>query len=151
MFATAAAFTDFEGKRFFRTGDLGRMDEDGYYFITDRLKRMINASGFKVWPAEVEALMYRHPAIQEACVIATQDAYRGESVKAVVVLRPAHQGTSAQEIIDWCHDNMAVYKAPRTVQFASALPKSGSGKVMWRLLQEEEKALQKQSQASAAD
>ena len=155
--ATAAAFTDFEGKRFFRTGDLGRMDEDGYYFITDRLKRMINASGFKVWPAEVEALMYRHPAIQEACVIATQDPYRGESVKAVVVLRPAHQGTSAQEIIDWCHDNMAVYKAPRTVQFASALPKSGSGKVMWRLLQEEEKALQKQmqvqkqGQAGAAD
>ena len=148
--ATAAAFTEFEGRRFFRTGDLGRMDEDGYYFITDRLKRMINAAGFKVWPAEVEALMYRHPAIQEACVIATQDAYRGESVKAVVVLRPSHQGTSAQEIIDWCHENMAVYKAPRAVQFASALPKSGSGKVMWRLLQEEEKQVHKDRKAGAA-
>ncbi len=63
-------------------------DEDGYFFLTDRLKRMINASGFKVWPAEVESLMFRHPAIQEACIIAARDAYRGETVKAVVVLRP---------------------------------------------------------------
>ena len=76
--ATAAAFVEFEGKRFFRSGDLGRMDEDGYFFMTDRLKRMINARGFKVWPAEVEVLMFRHPAIQEACVIATKDSYRGE-------------------------------------------------------------------------
>ena len=138
--ATAAAFVEFEGKRFFRSGDLGRVDEDGYFFITDRLKRMINASGFKVWPAEVESLMFRHPAIQEACIIAAHDSYRGETVKAVVVLRPSHRGqVSAQEIIAWCHDNMAVYKAPRMVQFAEALPKSGSGKVMWRLLQEAEK------------
>ena len=136
--ATAQAFIEFEGKRFFRSGDLGRMDEDGYFFITDRLKRMINASGFKVWPAEVEALMFRHPAIQEACVISTRDPYRGESVKAVVVLRPTHQATTAQEIIDWCHENMAVYKAPRSVQFVDVLPKSGSGKVMWRTLQEKE-------------
>ena len=90
--ATAAAFIEFEGKRFFRSGDMGRMDEDGYFFMTDRLKRMINASGFKVWPAEVEALMFRHPAIQEACVIATKDSYRGETVKAVVVLRASHKG-----------------------------------------------------------
>ena len=136
--ATAQAFIEFEGKRFFRSGDLGRMDEDGYFFITDRLKRMINASGFKVWPAEVEALMFRHPAIQKTCVISTRDPYRGESVKAVVVLRPTHQATTAQEIIDWCHENMAVYKAPRSVQFVDVLPKSGSGKVMWRTLQEKE-------------
>ncbi|MBP7452085.1 MAG: long-chain fatty acid--CoA ligase [Ottowia sp.] len=137
--ATAAAFFELEGKRFFRSGDLGRVDEDGYFFITDRLKRMINASGFKVWPAEVEALMYRHPAIAEACVIATQDDYRGESVKAVVVLRPSHRDlVTEQDIVDWCRANMAVYKIPRTVQFADALPKSGSGKVMWRLLQEAE-------------
>ena len=136
--ATAAAFVEFEGKRFFRTGDMGRMDEDGYFFITDRLKRMINASGFKVWPAEVELLMFRNPAIQEACVIAMKDDYRGESVKAVVVLRPTHQDTTEQEIIDWCRENMAVYKIPRKVQFVDALPKSGSGKVMWRLLQEAE-------------
>ncbi len=137
--ATAAAFIDFEGKRFFRSGDLGRVDEDGYFFLTDRLKRMINASGFKVWPAEVEALMFRHPAIQEACIIATRDSYRGESVKAVVVLRPTHKGqVSEEDIVAWCRDNMAVYKVPRVVQFVDALPKSGSGKVMWRTLQEAE-------------
>ncbi len=137
--ATEAAFIEFEGKRFFRSGDLGHVDEDGYFFLTDRLKRMINASGFKVWPAEVEALMFRHPAVQEACVISTKDSYRGESVKAVIVLRPSHRGiVSEQEIVDWCRDNMAVYKVPRTVQFVDALPKSGSGKVMWRSLQEAE-------------
>jgi fatty-acyl-CoA synthase len=137
--ATAAAFVEIDGKRFFRTGDLGRMDEDGYFFITDRLKRMINASGFKVWPAEVEALMFRHPAIAEACVISARDAYRGETVKAVVVLRASHKGqVSEADIIEWCRQNMAVYKVPRIVQFADALPKSGSGKVMWRTLQEAE-------------
>jgi len=139
--ATAAAFFERDGKKFFRSGDMGRIDEDGYFFMTDRLKRMINASGFKVWPAEVEALMFRHPAIQEACIIATRDAYRGESVKAVVVLRSTHQGqVSEQDIISWCRDNMAVYKVPRVVAFVDALPKSGSGKVMWRALQEAEQA-----------
>ena len=83
--------------------------------------------------------MFRHPAIQEACIISTQDTYRGESVKAVVVLRGTHKTTTEQEIIDWCRGNMAVYKMPRTVQFVDALPKSGSGKVMWRLLQDAEK------------
>ncbi len=137
--ATARAFTELDGKRFFRSGDMGRIDEDGYFFMTDRLKRMINASGFKVWPAEVEALMFRHPAIQEACIIATKDSYRGESVKAVVVLRASHQGqVSGQDIIDWCREHMAVYKVPRVVQFVDALPKSGTGKVMWRALQEAE-------------
>lgn len=136
--ATEQSFMELDGKRFFRTGDLGRVDEDGYFFITDRLKRMINASGFKVWPAEVESLMFRHPAIQEACVISAKDAYRGETVKAVVVLRAGHEATTAEQIIQWCHDNMAVYKAPRLVQFVTALPKSGSGKVMWRMLQEQE-------------
>ncbi len=137
--ATAAAFIELDGKRFFRSGDLGRVDEDGYFFLTDRLKRMINASGFKVWPAEVEALMYRHPAIQEACVISTPDSYRGESVKAVVVLRSTHKDlVTEQGIVDWCRENMAVYKVPRVVQFVDALPKSGAGKVMWRTLQEQE-------------
>ena len=137
--ATQAAFMELDGKRFFRTGDLGRVDEDGYFFITDRLKRMINASGFKVWPAEVEALMFRHPAIQEACVISAKDAYRGETVKAVVVLRQEHKGQVTEEdITAWCRDNMAAYKVPRLVSFVDALPKSGSGKVMWRVLQETE-------------
>jgi len=149
--ATEAAFFDMDGKRFFRSGDLGRVDEDGYFFITDRLKRMINASGFKVWPAEVEALMFKHPAIQEACIISTRDAYRGETVKAVVVLRASHQGQlNEQDIIEWCRENMAIYKAPTHVQFADALPKSGSGKVMWRALQEAEAASNTQSATANA-
>ena len=139
--ATASAFFERDGKSFFRSGDMGRIDEEGYFFMTDRLKRMINASGFKVWPAEVEALMFKHPAIQEACIISTKDAYRGESVKAVVVLRGTHKGqVTEQDIIDWCRDTMAVYKVPRVVEFIDALPKSGSGKVMWRALQEAEMA-----------
>lgn len=137
--ATDAAFIELGGKSFFRSGDLGHVDADGYFFITDRLKRMINASGFKVWPAEVEALMFKHPAIQEACIISAQDAYRGETVKAVVVLRAEAKGkVQPQDIIDWCQANMAAYKYPRIVEFAEVLPKSGSGKVMWRLLQEAE-------------
>ena len=139
--ASRAAFIEIEGKPFFRTGDLGRMDADGYFFITDRLKRMINASGYKVWPSEVELLLYRHPAVAEACVISAKDAYRGETVKAVIVLRPDAVGkTTEQDIIAWAHEHMAAYKAPRIVEFAQALPKSGSGKVMWRLLQEKESA-----------
>lgn len=135
--ATEAAFIELDGKRFFRSGDLGYVDKDGYFFLTDRLKRMINASGFKVWPAEVEALMFHHPAVQEACVISFKDDYRGESVKAVVVLRPSHRDiVSEDDLISWCRENMAVYKVPRIVQFVDALPKSGAGKVMWRALQE---------------
>ena len=138
--ATAAAFVELEGKRFFRTGDLGHTDADGYFFLTDRLKRMINASGFKVWPAEVEALLFRHPAVAEACVIGSPDRYRGETVKAVVVLRASHAHTTEQNLLDWCRENMAAYKAPRLVEFAAALPKSATGKVMWRALQEAEAA-----------
>jgi len=137
--ATREAFVEIEGKRFLRTGDLGTTDEEGYFFFTDRLKRMINAAGFKVWPAEVEAMLYQHPAIQEACVIAVNDSRRGETVKAVVVLRPAFVGkVGEQAIIDWAHENMAAYKIPRIVEFADSLPKSGTGKVMWRELQERE-------------
>ncbi|NRF67980.1 long-chain fatty acid--CoA ligase [Aquincola sp. S2] len=139
--ATRAAFIQIDGKPFFRTGDLGRMDEEGYFFMTDRLKRMINASGFKVWPSEVELLLFKCPAVQEACVISARDAYRGETVKAVVVLRAEARGTTAeQDIIDWARDHMAAYKVPRFVEFVDVLPKSGSGKVMWRLLQEKEAA-----------
>jgi fatty-acyl-CoA synthase len=137
--ATAAAFIDIDGNAFFRTGDLGRMDEDGYFFLTDRLKRMINASGYKVWPSEVELLLFKCPAVQEACIIAAKDAYRGETVKAVIVLRAEARGkTSEQDIIDWAREHMAAYKVPRIVEFVDVLPKSGSGKVMWRLLQEKE-------------
>jgi fatty-acyl-CoA synthase len=137
--ATEAAFVDVEGERYFRTGDLGYIDEEGYFFLVDRLKRMINASGYKVWPAEVESLLYGHPAIQEACVIGFRDEMRGESVKAVVVLRDGHTLTN-EELIAWARQHMAAYKVPQAVAIVDRLPKSGTGKVMWRALQEQERA-----------
>lgn len=141
--ATEEAFFELDGKRFFRTGDLGHYDEEGYFFITDRLKRMINASGYKVWPAEVEAMLYAHPAIAEACIIATRDAHRGETVKAVVVLRDGAAGTlRPEDITDWAREHMASYKVPRIVEFADSLPKTATGKVFWRKLQEHEYANQ---------
>ena len=139
--ANREAFITLDGQRFFRTGDLAAVDEDGYFFMRDRLKRMINASGFKVWPAEVESAMYEHPAIHEACVIGVPDAHRGESVKALVVLKPDQRGkVSEEDIIDWGRQRMAVYKAPRSVEFMDALPKSGTGKILWRELQEAQRA-----------
>jgi fatty-acyl-CoA synthase len=128
-----------QGRRFFRTGDLGRTDEDGYFYISDRLKRMINAAGFKVWPAEVEAAMYRHPAIKECCIIAAPDARKGETVKLVVVLKEEFSGKiSGEEILSWSRTQMAAYKAPRLLEFSDALPRTASGKLMWRALQEKE-------------
>ncbi|MEO8038806.1 MAG: long-chain fatty acid--CoA ligase [Betaproteobacteria bacterium] len=137
--ATDAAFFERDGKRFFRTGDLGRYDEDGYFFLVDRLKRMINAAGYKVWPAEVETILYRHPDVQEACIVGTPDANRGETVKAFIVLKAGRAGNASQDdIIAWARDHMAAYKIPRLIEFAEALPKSATGKVQWRLLQERE-------------
>lgn len=135
---TRDAFIEIDGLTFFRSGDLGYQDDEGFFFFTDRLKRMINASGYKVWPAEVEAIMYRHPDIRECCIIAAHDDYRGETVKAVVVLR---EGASlgADALVQWARDQMAAYKVPRQVAFVEALPKSATGKVMWRALQEAEK------------
>lgn len=135
--ATREAFVEIEGKSFFRTGDLGYMDEDGYFFYADRLKRMINVSGFKVWPAEVEAMMHKHPDIREACVIGARDARKGETVKAIIV---AEEGASpsAEDIETWCRKHMAAYKVPRMIAFAESLPRSGTGKVQWRELQERE-------------
>ena len=137
--ANVECFVEIDGKRFFRTGDLGRVDEDGYFFIVDRLKRMINASGFKVWPAEVEAMLYAHPAVQEAAIIGTKDPRRGESVKAVVVPKTGMRDkVDEASFIHWCQANMAAYKVPRSVEFVDSLPKTGSGKIMWRALQEQE-------------
>ncbi|WP_206997802.1 long-chain-fatty-acid--CoA ligase [Trinickia mobilis] len=135
--ATQDAFVLIDGKRYLRTGDLGYVDRDGYFFIVDRLKRMINASGYKVWPAEVEAMLFEHPAVQEACVIATHDPRRGESVKAVIVLRSGEHATE-EDIVSWARERMASYKVPRVIQFAAGLPRTASGKIQWRLLQEDE-------------
>ena len=100
---------------------------------------MINASGYKVWPAEVEAMLYAHPDVQEACVIGTHDPRRGETVKAVVVLKAASRGkVVAGRHRGWCRSNMAAYKIPRVVEFVDSLPKSATGKIQWRQLQEAE-------------
>jgi len=137
--ATRQCFIEHDGKRFFRTGDLGYYDEEGYFFITDRLKRMINASGFKVWPAEIEAMLYAHPDIQEACVIGTPDGYRGESVKAVIVLKAgAKEKLKPADISEWARGHMAAFKVPRVVEFVDQLPKTATGKILWRQLQEKE-------------
>jgi fatty-acyl-CoA synthase len=136
--ATLEAFIEHDGKRFFRTGDLGYYDEEGYFFITDRLKRMINASGFKVWPAEVEAMLYAHPGIKEACVIGAPDGYRGETVKAVIV--PREPNLKAEDVIEWARERMAAFKVPRLVQFVDQLPKTATGKILWRELQQKERA-----------
>jgi fatty-acyl-CoA synthase len=137
---TRQVFLARDGKRFFRTGDLGFYDEEGYFFYVDRIKRMINASGFKVWPAEVETLLYKHPAVQEACVIGIPDARRGETVMALVTLRDAYRGTTTpEEIIEWSKAEMAAYKYPRLIEFRDTLPHSGSGKILWRVLQDQER------------
>jgi fatty-acyl-CoA synthase len=135
--ATAEAFLELDGKRFFRTGDLGYMDDEGYFFMVDRLKRMINAAGFKVWPAEVETKLFAHPAVKEACVIGSTDPRKGELVKALVVKRDGADAT-ANDIIAWARDQMASYKVPAIVEFVESLPRSGTGKVQWRELQDRE-------------
>ncbi len=138
--ATEEAFFDLDGKRFFRTGDIARMDEDGFFYIVDRKKRMINAAGFKVWPAEVEAVLYRHPAVLEVCIVGVPDPVRVENVKAFIVKRPGHEDVTAETIVEWAKGQMAAYKYPRIVEFVDALPKSGAGKIQWRKLQDQERA-----------
>jgi fatty-acyl-CoA synthase len=140
--ANREAFVDIAGVRYLRTGDLAMVDDEGYFFMRDRLKRMINASGLKVWPAEVEACLYEHPAVHEACVVGVADAKRGETVVALVVLKADHRGkVSETELIEWGRQRMAVYKAPREVRWVDQLPKSSTGKMLWRELQEREQAL----------
>jgi fatty-acyl-CoA synthase len=135
-----SVFIEIDGKTFFRTGDIAKYDEEGYYFIVDRIKRMINASGFKVWPTEVESMLYRHPAIQQACVVGVPDPKRGETVKAFVILQEKDKGkVSEEEIIEWSKRQMSAYKYPRIVEFRDQLPTTSSGKLLWRQLQEEEK------------
>lgn len=135
-----SAFLELDGKRFFRTGDIGRYDEEGYFFMVDRVKRMINASGFKVWPTEVESYLYKHPAIKQACVVGVPDQRRGETVKAFVILNEGEEGkVSEEKIIEWAKQHMAAYKYPRIVEFKKEFPMTSSGKILWRQLQEEER------------
>jgi long-chain acyl-CoA synthetase len=115
------------------------MDEDGWFYIVDRKKDLINVSGYKVWPRDVEDVLYQHPAVREACVIGIPDAYRGETVKAFVTPRENYQGkVTPEELIEYCKQKMAAYKYPRIVEIVSEFPKTLSGKIMKRQLREEE-------------
>ena len=117
-----------------RTGDVGFMDEQGWFYLVDRAKDMIVASGFKVWPREVEEVLYLHPAVREAAVIGIADPYRGETIKAVISLKAGHEAT-VNEIKAFARERMAAYKYPRVVEIVDELPKTTSGKIMRRLLQ----------------
>ncbi len=130
--ATAEALQD----GWLHTGDLATMDVDGYYYIVDRLKDMINVSGYNVYPREVEELLYRHPAVADAAVVQAPDAYQGESVFAFVVLKPDATATEG-ELIAYCRDNLAVFKAPKRIAFRDTLPKNNTGKVLRRELRDE--------------
>ena len=116
-----------------RTGDVGFVDEAGWFYLVDRAKDMIIASGFKVWPREVEEVLYLHPAVREAAVVGIADAYRGETIKAVVSLKPGHD-VDPDGIKSFVKERMAAYKYPRVVEIVDELPKTTSGKIMRRLL-----------------
>ncbi|MCL6445307.1 MAG: long-chain fatty acid--CoA ligase [Alicyclobacillus sp.] len=117
----------------FYTGDIARIDEDGFTYIVDRKKDMIIASGYNVYPRDVEEVLYQHPAVLEAAVVGVPDTYRGETVKAFVVLRPGHQ-VDEQALIHWCRERLAAYKVPRQIEFRPELPKTGVGKILRRAL-----------------
>ena len=121
-----------------RTGDIAKVDEQGYFYIVDRLKDMINVGGYKVIPREVEEVLFQHPKVQEVVVAGVPDAQRGETVKAYVVLKPGQTAT-ADEMIAYCKENLAGFKAPRQIEFRSELPKTMVGKFLRRVLVEEEK------------
>src|SRR5262245_7514988 len=118
------------------TGDVAVMDDEGYFAIVDRKKDMINTSGFKVWPREVEETLYRHPAVKLTAVIGVPDAYRGEAVKAWVVLKEGQQ-VDAHELADFCRAHLTAYKVPRVIEFRESLPTSGAGKLLRRVLREQ--------------
>ena len=120
------------------TGDLAKMDEDGYFYIVDRKKDMIIAGGYNIYPREVEEVLYQHEAVQEAAVVGVPDPYRGETVAAFLVLKPEYQGkVSEKDIERFCRQNLAAYKVPRIIQFRESLPKSSVGKILRRELREE--------------
>jgi long-chain acyl-CoA synthetase len=131
------------------TGDIARKDEDGYYYIVDRKKDLIIAGGFNIYPREVEEVLFENPAVQEAAVVGIPDPYRGETVKAFVVLKQAMTAT-AEEIMAWCRERLASYKVPRQVEFRDSLPKSGVGKYLRRELRLESSAAKPDTETAAA-
>jgi acyl-CoA synthetase (AMP-forming)/AMP-acid ligase II len=120
------------------TGDIARMDEDGFFYIVGRKKDLIKASGFSVFPAEVESFLYAHPAVKEVSVVGVPDPYRGENIKAFIILKPEYRNqVKEEEIVAWSREQMAAYKYPRIVQFIDEFPKTASGKVLKRVLRGE--------------
>jgi long-chain acyl-CoA synthetase len=117
----------------FHTGDIGYLDEDGYLFLVDRVKDMINAGGLKIWPREVEEVLYQHPAIKECAVVGVPDSLKGEVAKAVVVLDPT-AALTAEALDAYCRVHLAPYKVPEQIEFVAELPKSATGKVLKRVL-----------------
>ena len=124
------------------TGDIGYLDEDGYLFIVDRKKDVIIAGGYKIYPREVDEVLYQHPKVQAACVVGIPDTYRGETVKAFVVLKQDEAATE-KEIIDFCKLKLAAYKVPKYVEFRQTLPQTAVGKILRRVLRDEELAARK--------
>ena len=120
------------------TGDVGKMDENGWFYLIDRKKDMIVASGYKVWPRDVEDVIYQHPAVKETAVVGVEDLYRGETVKAFVALKDGMEDTTPDEIISFCKARMAAYKYPRKVEFVSEIPKTLTGKFLRRTLREKQ-------------
>ena len=116
-----------------RSGDIGMTDADGYFYITDRVKDMINVAGFNVYPNEVEQVIYMHPAVHEAAVYGVPDPIKGEAVHAAIVLKE-NAAATPEQIMDFCRTNMAVYRVPRNVVFVDQLPKSATGKILKRIL-----------------
>ncbi len=136
---TEDVFFEADGMKWLRTGDIAKMDEDGYFYIVDRLKDIIKYKGHSVYPREIEDVMYEHPAIKEVCVVGIPDEVAGETIKAFVVLDEKYKGRiTEQDIIEWCKERLAAYKYPRIVEFREELPKSAAGKYLRRLLREEE-------------
>jgi long-chain acyl-CoA synthetase len=124
------------------TGDIGKMDEDGYFYIVDRKKDMIIAGGYNIYPREIDEVLFEHPKILEACAVGIPDPYRGETVKAFVVLKPGETMT-AEEVIKYCQEKLAKYKVPKMVEFMTSLPKSGVGKILRKELRAMELAKMK--------
>jgi len=121
------------------TGDIGKMDEDGYFYIVDRKKDMIIAGGYNIYPREIDEVLFEHPKILEACAVGIPDPYRGETVKAFVVLKPGETMTE-EEVIKYCQEKLAKYKVPKMVEFMTSLPKSGVGKILRKELRAMEMA-----------
>lgn len=124
----------------FLTGDIGQMDVDGYFYLVDRAKDMINVSGFKVWPREVEEIIMKHPGVGEVAVIGIPDTNSGEAVKAFAVSKEGWRVTE-QELTEFCRSRIAVYKAPRFFEFVDSLPRNPAGKILKRELRVREAAL----------